>query len=75
VRLYPIFHPAAALYTNSMLETLRGDFARLPDLLAQPAPPQPEAVPEIPEPEVALEPEAAPAPAESNGAEPQMGLF
>jgi uracil-DNA glycosylase family 4 len=41
VRLYPIFHPAAALYTPRMLETLREDFARLPELLAQPEPPQP----------------------------------
>jgi len=30
VRLYPIYHPAAALYTRAMLETLREDFARLP---------------------------------------------
>jgi DNA polymerase len=50
VRLYPIFHPAAALYTPRMLETLREDFARLPDLLAQPEPEQPQPVPE-PEPE------------------------
>ncbi len=42
VRLYPIFHPAAALYTPRMLETLREDFARLPDLIAQGAPEQPE---------------------------------
>jgi uracil-DNA glycosylase len=41
VRLYPIFHPAAALYTPRMLDVLREDFARLPALLAQPAPPQP----------------------------------
>jgi uracil-DNA glycosylase len=49
VRLYPIFHPAAALYTPRMLETLREDFQRLPELLAQPAPPQPQEfeVPEI----------------------------
>jgi uracil-DNA glycosylase family 4 len=40
VRLYPIFHPAAALYTPRMLETLREDFSRLPELLALPAPPQ-----------------------------------
>ena len=26
--LYPIFHPAAALYTPSMLDTLRADFAQ-----------------------------------------------
>ncbi|HYM55220.1 MAG TPA: uracil-DNA glycosylase, partial [Solirubrobacteraceae bacterium] len=30
VQLYPIYHPAAALYTPRMLETLREDFARLP---------------------------------------------
>jgi uracil-DNA glycosylase family 4 len=42
VRLYPIFHPAAALYTPRMLETLREDFARLPDLLALPEPQQPD---------------------------------
>jgi uracil-DNA glycosylase len=57
VRLYPIYHPAAALYTPSMLETLRGDFARLPELLALPAPEQPE--PEEVEPVVVEEPVAA----------------
>src|SRR3984957_11867594 len=41
VRLYPIFHPAAALYTPRMLQTLREDFTRLPALLAQGAPEQP----------------------------------
>src|ERR671922_359381 len=30
VRLYPIYHPAAALYTPNMLDTLRADFRRLP---------------------------------------------
>jgi len=34
--LYPIYHPAAALYTPSMLETLRDDFSRLPALIAAP---------------------------------------
>jgi uracil-DNA glycosylase len=48
VRLYPIFHPAAALYTPRMLQTLREDFQRLPDLLALPAPEQSQPV-EIPE--------------------------
>ena len=42
VRLYPIFHPAAALYTPRMLDTLREDFSRLPELLAQPEPDQPQ---------------------------------
>jgi uracil-DNA glycosylase len=46
VRLYPIYHPAAALYTPSMLETLRGDFSRLPELLALPVPDQPEPEPD-----------------------------
>ena len=41
VRLYPIYHPAAALYTPRMLETLREDFTRLPALLALGAPEQP----------------------------------
>ena len=52
VRLYPIFHPAAALYTPRMLETLREDFARLPELLALGAPEQPEWSPQVPEPEL-----------------------
>jgi uracil-DNA glycosylase family 4 len=43
VLLYPIFHPAAALYTPRMLEVLEADFRRLPELLgravAPPAPP------------------------------------
>jgi uracil-DNA glycosylase family 4 len=50
VRLYPLYHPAAALYTPSTLETLRGDFHRIPDLLALGPPEQPmifEPVPEI----------------------------
>ena len=37
--LYPIFHPAAALYTPAMLTTLKEDFARLPELIAHAAPP------------------------------------
>src|SRR2546423_3515112 len=41
VRLYPLYHPAAALYTPRMLEVLREDFARIPELLALPAPTQP----------------------------------
>ena len=32
--LYPLFHPAAALYTPSMLAILERDVARLPELLA-----------------------------------------
>ena len=33
VTLYPLFHPAAALRTPSVLERLREDFARIPALL------------------------------------------
>ena len=34
VQLFPIYHPAAALYTPAMLDMLRSDFAALPALLA-----------------------------------------
>jgi hypothetical protein len=79
VRLYPIYHPAAALYTPRMLETLREDFARLPELLALGPPEQPP--PEQPSP--AEEPEVVEAPAEARAPDPapsvaevdQLGLF
>jgi DNA polymerase len=52
-RLYPIYHPAAALYTPRMLETLREDFSRLPELLAMGPPEQPsQLAEEIPEPDL-----------------------
>ncbi|HET8872321.1 MAG TPA: uracil-DNA glycosylase [Gaiellaceae bacterium] len=35
VLLYPLYHPAAALYTPRMLEVLQQDFARLPELLGR----------------------------------------
>jgi DNA polymerase len=38
VVLYPLYHPAAALYTPAMLRTLEEDFSRLPGLLGEPAP-------------------------------------
>jgi uracil-DNA glycosylase family 4 len=69
VLLYPLYHPAAALYTGSMLGVLEEDFRRLPELLARPASdgPAPVAV-------------TAPAPAEELVADedpeaPQLGLF
>ncbi len=37
VLLYPLYHPAAALYTPSMLKVLEEDFARIPALLEVPA--------------------------------------
>jgi DNA polymerase len=68
--LYPIFHPAAALYTPAMMETLKQDFAKLPELLStEPAvaavPAAPVAAPVAP-PEPVAEPEPEYA---------QLGLF
>jgi uracil-DNA glycosylase family 4 len=69
VRLYPLYHPAAALYTPSTLEMLRTDFHRIPALLALPTPDQPvpveviEAAPEpIPEAEAPPPPRVPEAP-------------
>jgi DNA polymerase len=79
VRLFPLFHPAAALYTPRTLETLRADFQRIPELLAQPAPEQPAEMEELEVPEVepeALAPEeAAPEPRGEPEPAPQLGLF
>jgi uracil-DNA glycosylase len=50
IRLLPLFHPAAALYTPSSLQTLRDDFARIPALLAAPPLEQPEAADQAEEP-------------------------
>src|SRR5215216_1948050 len=38
LRVYPLFHPAAALRSTKTLEELRADFARLPALLEEPPP-------------------------------------
>ena len=78
VRLFPLFHPAAALYTPRTLETLRADFQRLPELLAEPAPDQPVELEEVPElePDVVAAPGAAePEPRGEPEAAPQLGLF
>jgi uracil-DNA glycosylase len=61
VLLYPLYHPAAALYTPAMLKVLESDFARIPQLLGRALVP--------PEPELALVAEPAAPPAE------QLGLF
>jgi uracil-DNA glycosylase len=63
VQLYPLYHPAAALYTPSMLKVLEEDFARIPVLLER-AVDETSAAPEPPVP--AFEPEPEPA---------QLGLF
>jgi uracil-DNA glycosylase family 4 len=68
VLLYPLYHPAAALYTPAMLKVLESDFARLPALLEGDL--EPVAALAAAEPELRLpEPAAAPPPAE------QLGLF
>jgi len=51
VVLYPLYHPAAALYTPSMLQVLQEDFARIPELLGRVVAPVPE-----PEPLLVAEP-------------------
>jgi DNA polymerase len=62
VTLYPLFHPAAALYTPSMLKVLEEDFGRIPALLDR--------VVEAPAPSEEL------APGVTVDAEPvQLGLF
>ena len=63
VLLYPLYHPAAALYTPAMLGVLEEDFARLPELIGRP---EPQPVP-------AFAPEPAVAAAEP--AAVQLGLF
>jgi len=77
VRLYPLYHPAAALYTPSTLETLRSDFGRIPELLALGAPSQPEWLEQIPEPEPEpTVPDAQPPPAvPASDPAAQLGLF
>jgi uracil-DNA glycosylase family 4 len=61
VLLYPLYHPAAALYTPKMLEVLAADFARIPVLLGRTVVPPPEPEPLL----------------ERSSAEPavQLGLF
>jgi uracil-DNA glycosylase family 4 len=47
VLLYPLYHPAAALYTPTMLKILEADFARLPELLGRSFEPIAVAEPEL----------------------------
>jgi len=73
VFVLPLFHPAAALRTPAVAETLRKDFESLPALLAQPLPEQegPEPQPEPPE---GPEPQPEPPEAPRTGAD-QLGFF
>ena len=47
VLLYPLYHPAAALYTPAMLKVLEEDFARLPDLIGRSVATTPEPAPHL----------------------------
>ena len=56
VLLYPLYHPAAALYTPRMLEVLESDFRRIPELLGRDLVPEPEPQPVFePSPEAAVQ--------------------
>jgi len=45
VLLYPLYHPAAALYTPAMLKVLQEDFRRIPELIGRAVEPKPEPAP------------------------------
>jgi uracil-DNA glycosylase len=66
VRVFPIYHPAAALRSTRTLEELREDFAKLPALLDEPAPVPIGAIAPVAAAVAAAEPELEP---------PQMDLF
>jgi uracil-DNA glycosylase family 4 len=53
VFLLPLLHPAAALRTPAMKETLRGDLAAIPELLARPLPASVQSAEELAEAEAA----------------------
>jgi uracil-DNA glycosylase family 4 len=65
VFVFPVLHPAAALRTPSLVETLREDFAKLPALIAEP----------LPELEDAAAAEDAIEPATSQRPDTQLDLF
>ncbi len=63
VLLYPLYHPAAALYTPAMLKVLESDFGRIPELLGL----------ALDTPAIQLAPE--PQPEQPPAAAVQLGLF
>ena len=78
VRLFPVLHPASALYTPSNRAVLAADFALIPGLVALGAPAQPRPAAPEPEPEPAT---GEPSTGEPSAGEPtvdpadQLGLF
>ena len=68
VVLYPLYHPAAALYTRAMLSVLEEDFRRIPELLGLTT--------VVPEPaELEVEPEFEPEVEGMHEPAVQLGLF
>jgi DNA polymerase len=71
VTLYPIYHPAAALYTPAMLKTLEEDFGRIPSLLTGAG----NALPPAPEAQVIAFPAQAASAEPALPPDEQLGLF
>ena len=71
VQLFPIYHPAAALYTPAMMNTLREDFSRLPALMSPSAEPPPAPAEPVP----AAAPEPVPVGVGADAEPAQLGLF
>ena len=67
VTLYPIYHPAAALYTPAMLKVLEEDFRRIPGLL--------ERVAGVPPADAPASPQLAEPVAQGSEPAAQLGLF
>ena len=68
VTLYPLYHPAAALYTRAMLSVLEEDFRRIPELLGLTT-----VAPEPADVGLGIEPE--PEPEQRREPAVQLGLF
>jgi DNA polymerase len=55
VLLYPLYHPAAALYTPAMLKVLQEDFRRIPELMGRAEIPELEQEPVLAAPQPAVQ--------------------
>jgi uracil-DNA glycosylase len=71
VFLMPLLHPAAALRTPSLVDTLREDFAKLPELISRPRPDAPAGSPSAAD----LAAEAIPAAGVVEARSDQLDLF
>ena len=75
MRLYPLYHPAAALYTPATLEALRADFVQIPQLLTMTPVEQPEPLGPMPDLEPDAEDDSNGSGGDENAAPAQLGLF